>query len=72
MAEAWRSGYKLPNRKSLTGKILDDMVEKEDNEVRKTLKDVPVTLIQDSWLDIHYKSVIATCLSDAKNVYFYR
>lgn len=34
---------------SFTGKILGDMVEKEENEVSKMLIDMPVTLIQGEW-----------------------
>ncbi len=53
MVDALRPGYEPPNRKSLAGNILDDMVGKEENEVRKMLKDMPVTLIQDGRSDTY-------------------
>lgn len=63
MVNVMTPGYEPPNRNSLAGKNLDDMVKKGENELRKMLKDMPVT-IQGGCSDMHNKPVISNCLSD--------
>lgn len=73
MIATLRPGYDhcLPTRKQLAGNSLDDMIEDATKETKEVLKDKSVTLIQDGWSNIHNQPVIANCLSDGKNVYFF-
>ena len=58
-----RLGYLSPNRKSVTGKLLDTVTEQLSEHMKVDLNGCAnATSIQDGWSNIHNESVIATCL----------
>ncbi|KYQ49757.1 hypothetical protein ALC60_11159 [Trachymyrmex zeteki] len=65
-----RPCYDPPNRKQLSGnllnKIQDEIMDKAQNELKGKI----VTLKQDGWSDIHNTPVIANVLSTGESCYF--
>lgn len=70
MVNSLRPGYTPPNRRALSGEMLDSMEAKISTNMAEQLKGQTVTLIQDGWSNIHNQPVLANCLFDGKHVYF--
>ena len=65
-----RPGYTPPNRKTLSGTLLDEMTCNLENEMKSQLQGKECTLVQDGWSNIHNDPVIASCLQVENKVFF--
>ena len=64
LVDALRPGYKLPSRKTLANKHLDEVTKEIEDDMKANLKGKKsVTLVEDGWSNIHNDPVIATWLN---------
>lgn len=65
--EEMRPGYKPPNRKAMSGRLLDTIHEEVLGEIKDevSFKDTLV-LTQDGWSSVHNDPIIAHCFNDGK------
>ncbi|XP_071035372.1 uncharacterized protein [Parasteatoda tepidariorum] len=63
MVTAMRPGYSGPTRTDLGGKLLDEVHENIEDEIKKEMQSVAtVTLLLDGWSNINRDAVLATCV----------
>ena len=65
-----RPGYSPPNRKELSGRLLDTIHDQISEYILEQTRGKDVTLIQDGWSDIHNNPVIATSIHTGSKTYF--
>jgi len=65
-----RPGYEPPNRKQLSGNLLDKIHNEIMDQTQSELKGKTVTLMQDGWSDVHNTPIIANVLSTGESSYF--
>lgn len=65
-----RSGYEPPNRKQLSGELLNKIYDEKMDNARTELNGKTVTLMQDGWSDVHNIPIIANVLSTGESSYF--
>ena len=65
-----RPGYKLPSRKTLANKHLDEVTKEIEDDMKANQKGKSVTLVEDGWSNIHNDPVIASCLNVDGRAYF--
>lgn len=65
-----RPGYEPPNRKQLSGDLLNRINDDIMNKVQTELNGKTVTLMQDGWSDVHNTPIIANILSIGESSYF--
>jgi len=65
-----RPGYEPPNRKQLSGNLLDKIHNEIMDQTQSELKGKTVTLMQDGWSDVHNTPIIANVLSTSESSYF--
>ena len=63
-------GYVAPNRKTLSGHLLDKVFNTINDQVAEQLEGKDVTLVQGRWSDIHNQPVIASCAHTGSKLYF--
>lgn len=62
MFSVTRPGYKPPNRKQLSGPLLDKVEESVSKQLANQLKECTITLIQDGWSSIKNDPIIASSI----------
>ena len=65
-----RLGYSSPNRKYLSGRLLDCVHDHILEHIGRELHNKDFTLVQDGWSDIHNDPVIATSIHTGSKSYF--
>ena len=70
MISALRPGYTPPDRKKLSGFLLDTVFVAINGHVADQLEGKDVTLVQDGWSDIHNQPVIASCVHTGSKSFF--
>jgi hypothetical protein len=64
--EALRPGYEPPNRKELSGELLDALNDEVDAEMLKELSDIPeysaLAISQDGWSNVHNEPLLVSNL----------
>ena len=70
MISLLRPGYSSPNRKDISGRLLDIVHDRIRQHIVKEIQNKDVTLIQDGWSDIHNHPVIATSIHTGSKSYF--
>lgn len=57
-----RPGYNPPNRKDISGPLLDQVHDKLKTKMKYEIQGKNVVLVQDGWSDIHNTPVIASSI----------
>ena len=70
MISLLRPGYSPPNRKDLSGHLLNTIHDQINEHILDQTRDKDVTLVQDGWSDIHNNPVIATSIHTGSKTYF--
>ena len=70
MVSLLRPGYNSPNRKDLSGCLLDNVHGHIRQHIAREIQNTDVTLIQDGWSDIHNNPVVATSIHTGSKSYF--
>ena len=70
MISLLRPCYSPPNRKELSGQLLNKVHDQINEHIIEQTRDKDVTLIQDGWSDIHNNPVIATAIHTSSKTYF--
>ena len=63
-------GYTPPDRKALSGRLLDWVFDTLSDGVAEELDSKEVTLVQDGWSDSHNQPEIVSCIHTGKKSYF--
>lgn len=70
MIQSLHPGYDSPNRRTLSGTLLDEVFNGVQKHIRDDIKRSEVTLMQDGWSDIHNSPVIATAIHTGEKSHF--
>ena len=65
-----RPGYSPPNRKTISGDLLDKVSEEMHGKMKKELDGKTATLVQDGWSNCHNDPVIASSVQSGGKTFF--